>query len=348
MASPCLYYKVDDRQKISRYELDLIRSGLLTQALPLSLKEKDGFLLLRLSLPAASESLLGRDSGLKREQALGLRRVLLILEAMRDAKERLLRPSFRPLHLSTVFPDPSGIRFPLLPLAEEDCLPWPQNDHQLDFWQEWASFYGVQAELAAVGRRLSSQGKFEELSSIYQSYLEKSEAGQRQGRTAGSRPLLNPPAGSTSRPDASRSLPYQAGLKAGLLAELYLLQAGSQFLPRKRLALLADQEFILGRDPSRSDLCFSDPCIGRQHAKISKENGQFFLEDLASLNGTFLEGRRLLRNDSLLLAENCHIRLGRVELYFRRLPDQYSPLAADSFYFVPNRRSPASPRPGTI
>ncbi|MDO5016295.1 MAG: FHA domain-containing protein [Eubacteriales bacterium] len=348
MAYSCLYYKVTDRRKISRYELDLIRSRLLPQALPLSLKEEENSILLRIDLGQESQSLLCLDAKLKRNQALGLGRALLVLEAMQDAQERLLRPSFAPLNLSTVFLSEVGIRFPLLPVSDADVVPCSHATQNVDFWQEWAAFYKVQTELAAVGRRLSEQGEFKELISIYSRYLEESRPFPRNiqnTRVLSSGPRATIPFASQS---ASTYIPYQAGLKPGLLAELYLLKPGSQFLPQKRLALLADREFILGRDPSCSDLCFADPCIGRQHAKISKEKGQFFLEDLASLNGTFLEGRRVLRNESLLLPEACHIRLGRTELYFRRLPDQYSPLAAGRGYFVPNRRSPASPRPGTI
>lgn len=63
-------------------------------------------------------------------------------------------------------------------------------------------------------------------------------------------------------------------------------------------------EFVIGRELI-NDLIVSDPEISRRHARIFKKNGQYFLEDLNSTNGTFHSGKRIgkpvqLKNEDLI------------------------------------------------
>lgn len=51
-------------------------------------------------------------------------------------------------------------------------------------------------------------------------------------------------------------------------------------------------ELILGRD-SGNDVSLNDVSISGKHAKIFLENGNVFIEDLKSLNGTFVNGRKI-------------------------------------------------------
>ena len=48
----------------------------------------------------------------------------------------------------------------------------------------------------------------------------------------------------------------------------------------------------IGRNPD-SDIVLSDPLASRQHARIAASDGRWFVADLDSLNGTFLNGERL-------------------------------------------------------
>lgn len=326
-----LSFRLPDRKAVNSYELKVLSGSLIKYALPITIQETSQDLILTLDLLDRSQSLWALDLNKQRNQELGLERIIQILAYFIDAQERLLRPTWSYVSLETIFLADYGYRFPLLPLAEGEAVCLDTNSFRLGFWQEWADFYRVQAELASLGQHLSQQGDFKALMKVYQNYLRQYRLAKRK------LPKENP---------SQRGFSIEADTGSTRLAELYLMPCDSSFRPRKRLALLADQEFVLGRDPGFSDLCFQDPCLGRRHAKISKEKGHFFIEDLASLNGTYVDGRRLQRNECLLLALEAEIKMGNIRLIFRQLGPQRSQQA--NSYFVPNNLSPASPRPGTI
>ena len=61
--------------------------------------------------------------------------------------------------------------------------------------------------------------------------------------------------------------------------------------------------YTVGRKVDR-DLVIADPRVSREHAQIVSEDGEFYLIDLASKHGTFVNGekvdrRKLARNDRL-------------------------------------------------
>ena len=62
--------------------------------------------------------------------------------------------------------------------------------------------------------------------------------------------------------------------------------AGAEF------SLEKSSTYILGKDPSLSDLVFHDLSVSRQHAKISvDENDMIWIEDLGSRNGLLINGK---------------------------------------------------------
>jgi ABC-type multidrug transport system ATPase subunit/pSer/pThr/pTyr-binding forkhead associated (FHA) protein len=73
-----------------------------------------------------------------------------------------------------------------------------------------------------------------------------------------------------------RKLVFKQGPRAG---EVYPLEAA---------------ELIVGREPDVS-LQIDSPGVSRRHARLYLQDGQYFLEDLNSSNGTFLNGERLVQ-----------------------------------------------------
>lgn len=71
----------------------------------------------------------------------------------------------------------------------------------------------------------------------------------------------------------------------------------------------------IGRIES-NDIVIPDPSISRHHAQIKLANGEFFLSDLASTNGTFLNGKRITKAS---LKDGAQIAMGKIVLKFRRL-----------------------------
>ena len=60
----------------------------------------------------------------------------------------------------------------------------------------------------------------------------------------------------------------------------------------KSYRLQTHRPFTLGRDPG-NDIILRDPKVSRHHAEVVFERGFFVLHDLASANGTYVNGKRI-------------------------------------------------------
>ncbi|MBI2974343.1 MAG: FHA domain-containing protein [Deltaproteobacteria bacterium] len=72
-------------------------------------------------------------------------------------------------------------------------------------------------------------------------------------------------------------------------------------------------EAVIGRDDT-ADFDIKEYVISRQHAKIIREGGEIFIQDLNSKNGTFLNNRRVAKE---ALHDGDRIALGTIVLIFR-------------------------------
>ena len=72
----------------------------------------------------------------------------------------------------------------------------------------------------------------------------------------------------------------------------------------------------IGRDGLACDFVLDDDSISAQHARIKEERGQFILYDLASTNGTLLNGRRIERS---ALVDGDIIGIGATKLAFKEV-----------------------------
>lgn len=71
----------------------------------------------------------------------------------------------------------------------------------------------------------------------------------------------------------------------------------------------------VGRDSHRADIVLEHPTVSGEHARIRFEGGQFYLYDLASTNGTFVNNHRVQRQ---MLMDNDVVRFGDAEMVFKR------------------------------
>ncbi len=75
-------------------------------------------------------------------------------------------------------------------------------------------------------------------------------------------------------------------------------------------------EVIVGRD-SANDIVLNEPSVSGKHAKIYLEDGTVFIEDLRSLNGTFVNGKRV--EGRVIVRSSDSLSLGSVSLNNNRI-----------------------------
>ena len=69
-------------------------------------------------------------------------------------------------------------------------------------------------------------------------------------------------------------------------------------------------EVVIGRDPS-SELVFEDSTVSSMHARLIYHHGHWWLEDLHSTNGTFLNGETVVT--PLVVTPGDVVRCGQIE-----------------------------------
>jgi pSer/pThr/pTyr-binding forkhead associated (FHA) protein len=70
----------------------------------------------------------------------------------------------------------------------------------------------------------------------------------------------------------------------------------------------------IGRDPTNQIVVPDDTFTSRHHAWITYEEGDFWLEDLGSTNGTLLNGHPVVKRQ--ILSAGDKVRVGHTELTF--------------------------------
>ncbi len=75
----------------------------------------------------------------------------------------------------------------------------------------------------------------------------------------------------------------------------------------------------IGRHPALSELAIDDPTVSRRHARIGRNSDGLFIEDVNSLNGTWVDGRALQPFVPVALHEGQTIVLGETVLTIERL-----------------------------
>ncbi len=76
------------------------------------------------------------------------------------------------------------------------------------------------------------------------------------------------------------------------------------------------KEFWIGRDPELNDYILDIPTIAPQHCRLCQYAGNFYIEDFATKNGTFLNGRRLPRRKMVALPDRCVLKLSDQRFLF--------------------------------
>ena len=86
--------------------------------------------------------------------------------------------------------------------------------------------------------------------------------------------------------------------------------------PRERNSIvLVKDSYVIGKLKTKTDICLEEEGISRIHARIRKEGEEYYLYDMNSTNGTFINGRRLGVNEKVPLHVSDEIAFARTEYY---------------------------------
>ena len=80
--------------------------------------------------------------------------------------------------------------------------------------------------------------------------------------------------------------------------------------------LLDTDHITVGRHPDNA-IWLDDVTVSRRHLELLHEDHDFFLHDLASLNGTYLNGQRV---ELAALRDGDEIRIGKFRLFYYGSP----------------------------
>jgi hypothetical protein len=83
-------------------------------------------------------------------------------------------------------------------------------------------------------------------------------------------------------------------------------RAGEHFIPRA-------ERTTIGRSPD-NDIFLDDVTVSRKHAVLSQNGNEFLIEDLGSLNGTFVNRRRI--ESPTRLESGDEVQIGKYRLSF--------------------------------
>ena len=108
------------------------------------------------------------------------------------------------------------------------------------------------------------------------------------------------------------ALTYEEAIAVAALpsnSELLISHRG----PGSGSRFLLDQDLtIAGRHPE-ADIFLDDVTVSRKHVQISRKRLAFSLEDLGSMNGTYVDGNRV---DTIDLTDGAEVLIGKFRLTF--------------------------------
>lgn len=102
------------------------------------------------------------------------------------------------------------------------------------------------------------------------------------------------------------------GVDNGMLPKPFLLEeaTGEKIVVTKEV-------FKLGRDPEQADYASNNKVVGRIHAELITFDGEYFLIDKHSRNGSYLNGVKLSPNEKIKIKHEDRIKLANQEFVFK-------------------------------
>lgn len=124
-------------------------------------------------------------------------------------------------------------------------------------------------------------------------------------------------------PEQARPVSVEKIVSSGVAHASLTIERGD--IPGTEFRLVSDESTIGRWDADNGifpdvdlDAHDSDAKVSRRHARIVRNNGSYFIEDLGSTNGTYVNrGRRLLPGNAQLLNDGDEVIVGKTFLRFQ-------------------------------
>ncbi len=102
------------------------------------------------------------------------------------------------------------------------------------------------------------------------------------------------------------------------IEESHIKEEPALYKPDGELAeKLLELPFVIGKKKENVHLVINDYSVSRVHAKITREEGIYYIEDLNSTNGTFKNGLRLQPYEKRKLEKGDELKFGKTEYVYR-------------------------------
>lgn len=102
------------------------------------------------------------------------------------------------------------------------------------------------------------------------------------------------------------------------IEESHVKEEPALYKPDGELAeKLSELPFVIGKKKENVNLAINDYSVSRVHARITREEGIYYIEDLNSTNGTFKNGLRLQPYEKRKLEKGDELKFGKTEYVYR-------------------------------
>ena len=108
--------------------------------------------------------------------------------------------------------------------------------------------------------------------------------------------------------------------KNSMLGSFFTLEVLNSLLAGR--VFQVENEMVIGRideneiNSTKLDISLPDSRVSRRHARIFLKNGQYFLEDLNSTNGTLINARKVDPLEPVRMRKGSNVQVGETHLRF--------------------------------
>lgn len=81
---------------------------------------------------------------------------------------------------------------------------------------------------------------------------------------------------------------------------------------------VSQMPFVIGKSEKKADYVLDNPAVSRAHARIIERQGNYYVIDLGSTNGTYIKDKRLESDKEYLLADNDTLKIADNEFRFQK------------------------------